>query len=47
MIQLHKHDDDDLYSIYGFFIDPNKDVWVNKKQLMELNNEIKKIKLEE
>lgn len=28
-----------------FFI--NKDVWVDKKQLMELYNEIKKIKMEE
>ena len=25
---------------------PNKDVWVDKKQLMELYNEIKKIKVE-
>lgn len=47
MIQIHKHDKCDLYSIYGFFIDPDKDVWVNKKQLMELYNEIKKIKVEE
>jgi hypothetical protein len=44
MIQIHKHDKAELYSIYGFFIDPDKDVWVNKKQLMELYNEIKKIK---
>jgi hypothetical protein len=44
MIQIHKHDKCELYSIYGFFIDLNKDVWVNKKQLMELYNEIKKIK---
>ena len=47
MIQIHKHDKRELYSIYGFFIDPYKDVWVNKKQLMELYNEIKKIKVEE
>ena len=47
MIQIHKHDKSELYSIYGFFIDPNKDVWVNKKQLMELYNESKKIKVEE
>ena len=47
MIQIHKQDEGELYSIYGFFIDPNKDVWVNKKQLMELYNEIKKIKVEE
>ena len=47
MIQIHKHDNGELYSIYGFFIDPNKDVWVDKKQLMELYNEIKKIKVEE
>lgn len=44
MIQIHKHDKGELYSIYGFFIDPDKDVWVDKKQLMELYNEIKKIK---
>lgn len=44
MIQIHKHDKGELYSIYGFFIDLNKDVWVNKKQLMELYNEIKIIK---
>lgn len=44
MIQIHKHDKGELYSIYGFFIDPNKDVWVDKKQLMELYNEIKKKK---
>ncbi len=47
MIQIRKHDKGDLYSIYGFFIDPNKDVWVDKKQLMELYNEIKKINEEE
>ena len=47
MIQIHKHDEGELYSICGFFIDPDKDVWVNKKQLMELYNEIKKIKVEE
>lgn len=35
---------DGLYSIYGFFIDPNKDIWVSKKQLIELYNEIEKIK---
>lgn len=35
MIQIHKHDKGELYSIYGFFIDPDKDVWVNKKQLMD------------
>lgn len=43
MIQIRKHDKGELYSIYGFFIDPNKDVWVDKKQLMELYNEIKKL----
>lgn len=47
MIQIHKHDKGELYSIYGFFIDPDKDVWVDKKQLMELYNEINKIKVEE
>ena len=47
MIQICKHDKDELYSIYGFFIDPDKDVWVDKKQLVELYNEIKKIKVEE
>lgn len=47
MIQIHKHDKCELYSIYGFFIDPKKDVWVDKKQLMELYNEIKKMKTEE
>ena len=31
MIQILKHDEGELYSIYGFFIDPNKDVWVNKE----------------
>ena len=44
MIQIHKHGKGKLYSIYGFFIYLNKDVWVSKKQLMELYNEIKKIK---
>lgn len=29
MIQIHKHDKGELYSIYGFFIDPDKDVWVD------------------
>ena len=47
MIQIQKHDNGKLYSIYGFFINPDKDVWVDKKQLMELYNEIKKIKVEE
>lgn len=47
MIQILKHDNDELYSIYGFFIDPSKDIWVGKKKLMELYNEIKKIKVEE
>ena len=47
MIRIHKLDFDGLYSICGFFIDPNKDILVNKKQLMELYNEIKKIKVEE
>lgn len=26
MIQIHKHDKGELYSIYGFFIDPDKEV---------------------
>ena len=47
MIQIHKQDNGKLYSIYGFFIDPDKDVLVDKKQLMELYNEIKKIKVDE
>ena len=47
MIQIHKHDNGKLYSIYGFFIDPDKDVLVDKKKLIELYNEINKIKVEE
>lgn len=43
MIRIHKLDFDGLYSICGFFIDPNKDVWVSKKQLMELYKEIERI----
>lgn len=44
MIQIHKLDMNGLYSICGFFIDQSKDIWVSKKQLMELYNEIEKIK---
>jgi hypothetical protein len=47
MIQIRKHEKCELYSIYGFFIDPDRDVWVDKKQLMELYDEINKIKEEE
>lgn len=47
MIQIRKHEKRELYSIYGFFIDPDRDVWVDKKQLMELYDEINKIKEEE
>nr|DAT55403.1 MAG TPA: hypothetical protein [Caudoviricetes sp.] len=47
MIQIRKHEKYELYSIYGFFIDPDRDVWVDKKQLMELYDEINKIKEEE
>lgn len=42
MIQIHKHDKGELYSIYGFFIDSNKDVWVNKKQLITYNMQDRK-----
>lgn len=46
MIQIHKHDKAELYSIYGFFIDPDKDVWVNKKQLYRVpKSEFEKEKL--
>lgn len=31
MIQIRKHEKYELYSIYGFFIDPDRDVWVDKK----------------
>lgn len=44
MMKIHKLDMDGLYSISGFFICPSKDIWVSKKQLMELYNEIEKIK---
>lgn len=43
MIRIHKLDFDGLYSIRGFFVDPNKDILVNKKELMELYKEIERI----
>lgn len=43
MIKIHKLDMDGLYSISGFFIAPNKEIWVSKKQLMELYKEIERI----
>lgn len=47
MIKIRKHKTNGLYSIYGFFIDPYRDVLVDKERLVELYNEIKKkIKVE-
>lgn len=43
MIRIRKHDKEEVYSIYGFYIDPNKDVWVDKKKLIELHNEISRL----
>lgn len=43
MIRIRKHDKEEVYSIYGFYIDPNIDVWVDKKTLIELHNEISRL----
>ena len=47
MIHIRKHERHEVFSIYGFFIDPMKDVWVDKKKLIELHHEIEKLNLEE
>lgn len=43
MIHIRKHEKHEVFSIYGFFIDPRKDVQVDKKKLIELRNEIDKL----
>lgn len=47
MIHIRKHEKYEVFSIYGFFIDPNKDVWVDKEKLIELRHEIDKLNLED